>query len=335
MVRPLKPGVCILLATYNGERYLTEQINSIQRQTIDSWTLLVSDDGSSDGSCELIRDLADSDRRIVPVDAPVDLRAGAAQNFGRLMEAGLELGGQVFFFCDQDDIWEPEKLQLMLQAFPAAGEEPAPLLVHSDLAVVTCDLQPIASSLRRYMALDVYAADPCSSLLTRNFVTGCAMACNRRLLELALPLPAQAIMHDWWLALVAASSGAIVFIDRPLLKYRQHSSNTIGAVGFWRLLSPVGAWRKRWRAGNREFISTFRQSAALCAQAQLFPEGCAVTGREAVNTYATLLSLPWWKRLATAARMGLRRGHLILQVTYYIRLLTVRDSMVKGDPDAT
>jgi len=322
------------LATYNGERYLREQVNSIQRQTVEDWTLLVRDDASSDGTCELLRELAESDRRIVLIDTEAKGPGGAVQNFGRLMQEGLESGGQIFFFCDQDDVWEPEKLQRQLQAFPADGREPEPLLVHSDLSVVTGDLQPIAPSLCRYMALDVYAADLCNALLTRNFVTGCAMACNRRLLERALPLPGQAIMHDWWLALVAAVSGSIVFIDRPLLRYRQHSSNAVGAVGFWRLLSPAGGWWKRWREGNREFRSTFRQCAALGLQMQQFPESCAGNTLKAVNTYTTLLRLPWWRRLATAASMGLRRGHFVLRVTYYIRLLTVREPAVKAGPGA-
>lgn len=317
--------VCILMASYNGAAYIERQIASVQAQTLTEWALLVRDDGSSDSTREKLRRLAGKDSRIRIVDSKNGDPLGSAQNFGRLMAAGLETNSRIFFFCDQDDVWEPEKLQTQVASFPSQGIESKPLLVYSDLCVVDEKLVLIHPSMNRFMALDVNPENQFISLLSRNFVTGCAMACNRLLLERALPIPRDAIMHDWWLALVAAATGSIEFIDRPLIKYRQHQSNAVGATGFWHMLNPLGGWLGRWRKGNREFRSTFSQASALLIHAESAPEGWSKDVLEILKSYSSLLQMPIWKRMYEATGMGLRRGSLIFKFPYYIRLLTIRN----------
>jgi len=103
-----------------------------------------------------------------------------------------------------------------------------PLLVHSDLQVVDAGLKPISSSFMQYQRI-AHEDDGLRTLLLSNFVTGCTCLLNRQLAELALPIPREAIVHDWWLALCAASAGHIGYIAEPLVKYRQHGANVIGA----------------------------------------------------------------------------------------------------------
>jgi glycosyltransferase involved in cell wall biosynthesis len=317
--------ICILIASYNGAAYIEQQIESLQAQTLNEWILLVRDDGSSDTTREKLRRLAEIDSRINIIDSDIVDRLGSTHNFGRLMLAGLETNCHIFFFCDQDDVWEPDKLETQVAAFPSRGAESISLLVYSDLSVVDQKLELIHPSMTRFMSLDVDPATPFTSLLSRNYVTGCAMACNRLLLERALPVPREAIMHDWWLALVAAGTGSIEFIDRPLLKYRQHQSNVIGATGFWRMLNPLGGWLKRWQRGNREFISTFSQAHALLRHAEAYPEIWSSHTLEILQSYSSLLQMPLGRRMFEARVMGLRRGSLIFKFSFYLRLLTIRN----------
>lgn len=313
------------MASYNGATYIERQIESLQAQTLTEWILLVRDDGSRDSTCEKLQRLAGEDSRICILASNNEKPLGSTQNFGELMSAGLETDSQIFFFCDQDDVWEHDKLQTQVAAFPSEGTESDSFLVYSDLSVVNQKLELIHPSMSRFMALDVDPADPFTSLVSRNFVTGCAMACNRMLLERALPLPGAAIMHDWWLALVAAGTGTIRFIDRPLLKYRQHQSNAVGATGFWRMLNPLGGWLGRWQQGNREFLSTFSQVSALLLHIERAPKGWSNDTIDILKSYSSLLQMPRWKRVYEAKCMGLRRGSFILQCPYYIRLLTMRN----------
>jgi hypothetical protein len=111
------------------------------------------------------------------------------------------------------------------------GKKP-PILVHLDLDVISEQLERIHPSFMGYQGLTHESRDPLRVLLTQNFVTGCATAINRPLLELATPLPVDVIMHDWWLALCAAACGRIEYLPHALFQYRQHDANQIEAEGF-------------------------------------------------------------------------------------------------------
>lgn len=316
------PPLCILMATHNGDRYLREQVQSIQAQTRQDWVLLARDDGSVDGTRDVLHELAEEEPRMALVEADESGGSGAAGNFGALMARALGSDSQIFFLSDQDDVWLPDKLEKQAAAFPGAGREPTPLLVHSDLRVVDGSLAPIAPSFMSHMALDPHPANPLGCLLTRNFVTGCACAVNRSLVERALPIPPAAIMHDWWLALLAAISGDITYVDEALVLYRQHGANTIGAKGFWHGLNPAHNWWAGWQAGNREFRDTVTQAGALLSHSGgrvPLPAGAL----ESVTAYAGILDLGKRERVARARRLGLRQGNRLLQLILYARLMTM------------
>jgi rhamnosyltransferase len=316
-------NICIILATYNGAPYIEEQIESIQAQTCQDWILLVRDDGSTDGTVGILASLAAEDERINVLDETRVSSGGAVQNFGRLMEVGLETESCIFFLCDQDDVWEPHKLEAQIQEFPYLGREASSVLVHSDLAVVDAELNSIHTSMVDHMALDVCPSQPFGYLLSRNFVTGCATACNRRLLKEALPIPEGAIMHDWWLAIVASINGTILFKNEPLVNYRQHMTNTIGARGFWQGLDPSRNWFEGWRAGNSDFLETFEQADALLDRSNRHPEWPMARIKQ-LKIYTRLLQYSLCKRLWYARWLGLRQGSLLLRAIYCIRLLTIR-----------
>lgn len=226
----MQPTVEILLAAYNGERFLREQLDSLLAQTWEQWHLTVSDDGSTDGTSAILDGYAaqypDRIRRVRH-----EGRFGNARDhFFWLMK---ECGASYMMFCDQDDVWHPDKVEKTMRALLEAEDEAGtdtPVLVFTDLTPVDEKLRPIASSLmkmqKQYTDVIDYRA-----LLMQNIVTGCATGINRALALLAGQCTdtSQVIMHDWWMAAVAARFGEIVYIDEPLSMYRQHGTNSIGA----------------------------------------------------------------------------------------------------------
>ena len=222
--------VDIVLATFNGARFLSEQLASIEAQTYRDWRLIVRDDGSTDGTPAIIEAFARRHGDRVRVLRDGRGRLGACANFAAVLEAS---DAPYFMFCDQDDVWLPEKIADLLRSLHEIERQQdgaTPILVHSDLIVVNEELRVLHPSFWRYARLLNPAAPrrPAGPIL-RNFVIGCASIGNAALRQAALPIPAEAVMHDWWIALVAANLGKIVEHEGPTILYRQHSSNEVGA----------------------------------------------------------------------------------------------------------
>lgn len=215
--------VIIVMATFNGEAWLSKQIASIQGQSYSDWTLLISDDGSSDRTVDIIRQAALEDDRIHLL-AERDGASGHVGNFEYLLENALGLGGEFFFLADQDDLWQPEKLELMLKA--GRGSQGLPLAVFSDLEIIDADGRSGGGYLQ---SMGLEGEFDILSLLRQNPVTGCSMMVNKALLAIALPFPTRLENHDWWLGLCAAACGCLEFCPEKLVRYRQHSGNVVGA----------------------------------------------------------------------------------------------------------
>lgn len=225
--------VCVLLATYNGERFLAEQLESIMHQSLKPERVLVSDDGSSDRTWDILEQWQQKYPDIISIYKNSTGHHGHVGNFAHLCELAKETDCQYFLFSDQDDVWQNEKIEEQLnrclQQERSAGAS-SPILVHSDLAVVGENLEEIAPSFFKYQGLPSALDLDFPKFLIQNNVTGCASLINRTLLELGTPLSKEVMVHDWWFALVAKAEGSIAFIDKPLIKYRQHGGNAIGAV---------------------------------------------------------------------------------------------------------
>ena len=220
----------ILMAVYNGEAFLAEQIDSILAQSDGRWHLTISDDRSTDGSGAII----DGYVRRYP-DQIARHRSGrrfgnARDHFFHLMDG---CDADYMLFCDQDDVWYPDKVLKTRRALEEAESEwgrEMPVLVFSDQTPTDAGLKPLAPSLMRYQD-QCFERFDYRSLLMQNVVTGGAMGINRALARLGGDgdRVEGIIMHDWWLAVVAARFGRIVYIDEPLGAYRQHGGNAVGA----------------------------------------------------------------------------------------------------------
>jgi glycosyltransferase involved in cell wall biosynthesis len=231
--------VDVLLATYNGERFLERQIESILEQMDSDCRLLIRDDGSSDGTLSLVQKFVSQEPHRVVLLNDQSPRLGVCANFGRLIEHS---DADYVAFCDQDDIWLPGHLSTPLERIKAVEQDlgaNTPVLAHTDLVVVDENLQTIAPSFWSYLNIDPYHGSKLNRLLIQNVVTGSAMMINRALARWACPIPQSGVpMHDWWLALIASAFGRIETIPAKTVLYRQHSGNHVGAKHYdWRYIS--------------------------------------------------------------------------------------------------
>lgn len=220
-------------------------------------------------------------------------------------------------FCDQDDIWLPDKIDKLMTAMHRLEEEcgtDIPLLVHSDLTVVGQDLERISESFWAHQGADPSSSRSVNRLLIQNVVTGCASLCNRKLIEMSLPVPAEAMMHDWWLALVAASFGRIGSIPDTTVLYRQHGKNTLGAkqLGFFATLmrgirSPIGAYSR----ARRVITATERQAQAYL---EAYDASLSAPVRHIIRRFADLPKQGFIQRRVTVIRHRFLAGGIFLRL---------------------
>ena len=300
-----KRKICILLAVYNGAAHIACQLESILSQDHTHWELFIRDDGSSDGSQKVLQAYADRDPRIFLIRDNSE-KLGASGNFSLLMEKAAGSSGRYFAFSDQDDVWRPEKLSAQIKLMCRMEEKyPAtPVLVHSDMEVVSENLAPIALSFMKYQGIRHIESDPLRILLIQNFVTGCTVMINRRLLEIALPVPQSALMHDWWLALCAACMGRIRFIDKPLVRYLQHGNNAVGAKPVLLFLHPgKTSWRDAWLSGLANLRQSVCQARSLVNHIKKHHRSDETLFL--VETYASLPAAPPLTRVMTVLQQGI------------------------------
>ncbi|WP_078036004.1 glycosyltransferase family 2 protein [Oribacterium sp. C9] len=229
--------IAILLASYNGEKYIEEQILSIinqMDQVDEACKIFIHDDGSSDGTTEIISKLEKCyPDRINVLEAPPC--GGSTKNFMFMLE---KVEADYYMFADQDDVWLDTKIKKQFEEIKRMEIEKSveyPLMVFSDMKVVAESLETINESFYTYSNLNPYRSK-LNELILENVVSGCCMLFNRSLRNLAIMYTDinKIKWHDWWITEVASavdeSNGNIVYIDEPLMLYRQHGYNSVGAI---------------------------------------------------------------------------------------------------------
>jgi glycosyltransferase involved in cell wall biosynthesis len=287
--------VTILLSTYQGDRFLEEQLSSIAAQSYADWQLMWRDDGSSDKSVDLMKAFsAQNPGRMISVETRAG-NLGAAESFMHLLAKAPADG--CFAFCDQDDVWLPEKLSRSMDALRQ---------VPDNIPAVYCSRQYLVDKNLKFIDCSQKPKRPPSfrNALVQNIVTGCTIVMNAqaRSVILSARMPKNS-MHDWWAYLaVTAAGGKIIFDDEPGVFYRQHETNAIGSPGsiFSRA---VGAIRR----GPGAFWNVF--DAHLSALDDLVP--LAPDARDVTTILRQMRGFSALRRVRYLCKVGLyRQGFL-------------------------
>ncbi|MBQ9299951.1 MAG: glycosyltransferase family 2 protein [Clostridia bacterium] len=294
-----KAKIAILLATYNGARYLREQLDSILAQEEQDWHLLISDDGSRDDTLKILEEYRARYPQRITLVAHERPTGSSMANFMLLTRQAGDY--DYVMYCDQDDVWLPWKIGVTLQKMRETedGRIGLPCLVHTDLKVAGEDLS-VKNESFFYSSMLRADRDRLNYLLIQNIVTGCTMMINHALWELAvLPVTGgEMLMHDGWFALIAAAVGRIGFVDASTILYRQHSDNVVGAKNV-RSFHYIAAAPGRLKQNSRSIRQSQSQAGALANTLgdRLSPEQTRM-----LTQYAGLRRYGKLKRLAVVFR---------------------------------
>lgn len=302
--------VNIVLSTYNGEKFLSEQIESIQAQTFTDWQLLIRDDGSTDKTLDIITAYTLKDERIHWIDEDERKNLGVINSFYKLIKQDL---ADYYFFCDQDDVWLPEKMAIMLDEATKYDADKA-LMVYMDLSVVDKNLKVI--NLSMINSQSHHANTSLLAELTENTVTGGVAMVNHALVK-RWSSSDNMIMHDWYLALLATATGKLVYIDKLGELYRQHDHNVLGArtlaKRFKKWLNPLQAIQKYWEL----IITSQKQAAAVLNQPDLSDEN-----RELIEKYVDLLNQTMINRIKYLKKYNFKKNKLFHTVVFRTLVVT-------------
>ena len=218
--------VTILMATYNGAAYLSEQLQSIVKQDYQNWKLVIRDDGSTDQTLKIISEFQQKDPRIRIIEYGY-MHGSACKNFSELVNWALANSSGHIMFADQDDHWISNKISRSVEELDKMGELEGieiPLLCYSGFHFIDEKGTQLPQRLELPHSLELRV------LLNENHAWGCTMIFNQATLHAIAPIPAKAVNHDYWVALVVSALGKTKLIAEDLILYRQHTHNVSGNV---------------------------------------------------------------------------------------------------------
>ena len=291
----------ILVAVYNGEKYLRNQLDSIMNQTNKEFNIIIRDDGSTDGSLDIIKEF----KSLYPEKVKIvegNPSKSAKNNFFELMNHSES---EYVMFCDQDDIWLENKLELTLIKMKSAEKlsgDDMPILCHTDLTVVDQDLNTIHPSFYKMQKFNI-SKTSLNRALVQNIVTGCTVMINKPLLDIAKNTNSEGvIMHDWWLFLIASVFGKIEALNTPTILYRQHGANQLGAQN----PSEISYYTKRLKAGStlhltyiqaESFYNAFEEKLSK-AQKHIVKEYINLPKKNKLQKISSIIKNDFWKHSA-------------------------------------
>ncbi|MCB4986042.1 glycosyltransferase family 2 protein [Streptococcus mutans] len=302
--------VNILMSTYNGQEFIAQQIQSIQKQTFENWNLLIRDDGSSDETPKIIADFAKSDARIRFINADKRENFGVIKNFYTLLKYEK---ADYYFFSDQDDVWQPQKLELTLASVEKENNQ-IPLMVYTDLIVVDRDLQVLHDSMIKTQSH--HANTSLLEELTENTVTGGTMMVNHCLAKQWKQCYDDLIMHDWYLALLAASLGKLIYLDETTELYRQHESNVLGARTWSKRLKN---WLRPHRLVKKYWwlVTSSQQQAS-----HLLELDVPAANKAIIQAYVTLLDQSFLNRIKWLKQYGFAKNRAFHTFVFKTLIIT-------------
>lgn len=306
----MKDQVHIVLATYNGENYLREQMDSLLAQTYDNIVIEVCDDGSTDRTVDLVREYVARDERVHLHQNTHNL--GYVKNF---LEGMKRSRAPYIMLCDQDDIWRRDKVEVTLEAMQreeGKGTE-GPVLVFTDAMNFDSDSGADTGLFHESSHLDVKKVDT-AHLFMENKCIGCTMMMNHEVLAYLEELPEEIRVHDWWLALICSHFGKIVYLPEATLRYRQHAGNMIGGSSYSSYLKKRLAHAGEQRQALRQ---TYRQGDAFCRVfgKKLDPEQLIVA-----RCFAGMEHAGWLARRYRMIRFGFTKSGWVRNIGLFLMI---------------
>ncbi len=308
----------IVLAAYNSAGFVNGMLASIEAQDFSDWLVIVRDDGSTDGTAELLavwQQRLGKRMRLIP--NPDGINLGIAGNFTRLLE---EVSSRYFMIADGDDIWHPNKIRLSfleIQKLEAESLEEKIFIVHTDMKIIDGEDRLIASSSWKYAGIKPRFSYPLIEMIFSNVVCGPSVIANRRLLDIALPIPSEARVEDWWLALVAAAFGTVVPLTEKTLSYRRHSNNA-SELPEVTLLNRVRGFAKI-RVMRRRLYALLEERLTI-SQAFLnrYGESLAQGDKAALEALVSLPTSSWFFKRHSIVVYRLWFNSLAVNVAYFL-----------------
>jgi glycosyltransferase involved in cell wall biosynthesis len=299
-----KDSIEILLSTYNGSAYLDALLESVIRQDHPSWSLLVRDDGSTDGTSDIVQNWRGNyPDKVRVIDEHLNNNLGAIRSFSRLLEHS---SAAYVMFADQDDVWLADKVRLTMEAMQSHEAKVGasrPVLVHTDLMIVDEDLRVLSKSLWRYQDVVPGRNPKLSRIMVENCAWGCTTMLNRALVTTIGSIPPEAAYHDWWIALVASAFGDIVAVDRQSILYRRHEGNESEISDIRRV---SGSALANPAAPRRRLARIFEKSRPQVVKLlDLYRERLAPDQIAAAQAFLRLPEQSFWGRRLDILRHGL------------------------------
>lgn len=308
--------VHIIMAAYNGEAYIKEQIRSIRESTYEDWVLWIFDDGSRDNTPEIVRSQIEEDPERIHYIVNTSNK-GVTLNFleGVKIAAGYKdvtsdgenTGNQYYMFCDQDDVWMPDKIEKTLKAMKRFEKKYScklPLVIFTDAIIADEHLGAIASSFHKSNHLDTTKLG-FGNILMENKLIGCTMMFNAALVKKLTVLPAHARYHDWWIGLLGAAFGHIVYLPHPTIYYRQHGRNVVGNQDF------TGYVKKRIAALKEQKKSIYSNVSQAQEFYEIYKDSLSDDKKMKVYAMAELMRKNWIARRSLCFRYGFFKTGLI------------------------
>lgn len=217
-----KPSLCIVMTTYNGETFLSEQIDSILNQSYQDFELIICDDKSEDNTVEIIQNYLKDHDNITLYQNEENI--GVVQNFENALK---KCDSSYIALSDQDDIWHKDKLKISMQKLKIMeGSYPnIPLLIHSDLEMIDDNGNIFSPSYFNFRGYTLSSEKSLNTIISQNGIMGNTILINNHLKKLILPFPNHLIVHDYWIALINEIYGKRTTIYKPLVQYRIHEKN--------------------------------------------------------------------------------------------------------------
>jgi len=311
-------GISVLLSTYNGEKYLNQQLDSLFSQTYEIFEIIARDDGSQDKTLEILRSY-----NIKIIDSKENL--GAKGSFGALLEYAVQNNASEYFmFCDQDDVWDSNKIEKTLAKMHDIEKSlpDSPILVNTDLKVVDEELKVLDNSMWNYQQINP-KLNTLNRLLIQNTITGCTVMINKKLAQISLQIPDEALMHDWWIGLVASKFGRIEYIHDSTIQYRQHTGNNVGAKRFSYVNIIKNILKKRFSIffnGNlhkKHLAKNIEQARAFLS---IYKENLGEVDIQVLEDLATIESKSFWQKRKILLRHKLLKQGLINNILLFLRI---------------